>query len=212
MPMLEALGRLCRSPEGYALIDVLAQYAPTWLVQMPWLLSDADLEKLQRSLRGSTRERMLREMAQALEVLTIEQPLMLVLEDLHWSDYATLDLLSVLARRQEPARLLLLGTYRPEEVLEQEHPLSMVVQELLSRNGCQALPLTFLSEAAVAAYLTSTITRDAALVLSWPDTSISAPMAIRSSWSLWWKTSWSQTSRVPRKSGGHHRQSVKREN
>jgi DNA-binding winged helix-turn-helix (wHTH) protein len=115
MPVLEALGQICRSPEGYVLIDVLAHYAPTWLVQMPWLLSAVDLERLQRSLWGSTRERMLREMAQALEVLTVERPLVLVLEDLHWSDHATLDLLSVLARRQEPARLLLLGTYRPED-------------------------------------------------------------------------------------------------
>ena len=42
-----------------------------------------------------------------------EQPLVLVLEDLHWSDAATLDLLAWLARRREPARLLLIGTYRP---------------------------------------------------------------------------------------------------
>jgi DNA-binding winged helix-turn-helix (wHTH) protein/predicted ATPase len=155
MPVLEALGQLCRSLEGHALIDVLARYAPTWLVQMPWLLSEADLERLQRSLQGATRERMLREMAQALEALTIERPLVLVLEDLHWSDYATLNLLSVLARRQEPARLLLLGTYRPEEVRGQEHPLATVTQELLSHNACQVLPLTFLSEAAVAAYVTA---------------------------------------------------------
>ena len=155
MPVLEALGQLCRAPEGQAIIDVLAQYAPTWLVQMPWLLSDTDLERLQHSLQGTTQERMLREMAQALEVLTTQRPLALVLEDLHWSDYATLDLLSMLARRQEPARLLLLGTYRPEEVLGQEHPLSVVTQELLSHSSSQALPLTFLNEAAVAAYLTA---------------------------------------------------------
>ena len=47
------------------------------------------------------------------------QPLVLVLEDLHWSDYSTLNVLAMLARRREPARLLVLGTYRPEDVLRQ---------------------------------------------------------------------------------------------
>jgi len=76
------------------------------------------------------------------------------LEDLHWSDYATLDLVAWLARRQEPARLLLLGTYRPVEVLTREHPLRGVQQALQLHGHCAELPLAFLSEAAVAAYLT----------------------------------------------------------
>ncbi len=58
---------------------------------MPWLLSTADFQTLQRQVMGATRERMLREMAETLEALTAAQPLILVLEDLHWSDYSTLD-------------------------------------------------------------------------------------------------------------------------
>ena len=131
----------------------LARQAPTWLVQMPWLLSAADLDRLQRSTLGATRERMLREMARALEVLSAERPVVLVLEDLHWSDYATLDLLAVLARRQESARLLVLGTYRPEEVLGKEHPLATLTQELQIHGHSQELPLTLLTRAAVRAYL-----------------------------------------------------------
>ena len=49
---------------------------------------------MQRAVQGTTRERMLRELAEALEVLTAEQPLMLVLEDLHWSDASTVELLA----------------------------------------------------------------------------------------------------------------------
>jgi len=76
------------------------------------------------------------------------------LEDLHWSDYATLDLVAWLARRQEPARLLLLGTYRPAEVLTRGHPLRDVQQALQMHGHCTELPLAVLSETAVAAYLT----------------------------------------------------------
>ena len=96
-------------------------------------------EQLQRELQGTTRERMLREMGTLLEVLTVETPLVLVLEDLHWSDPSTLDLLALIARRREPARLLVVGTYRPSEMLANGHPLRTVLQELLGHQQCQEL-------------------------------------------------------------------------
>ena len=153
LPVLEAMGRLARQVEGHRLVAVLQQYAPTWLVQMPALLSAEEFDTLQRRVLGSTRERMLREMAEALEVLTAEQPLVLVLEDLHWSDYSTLDLVSFVAQRQERARLMIVATYRPVEVFSREHPLKGVKQELQVRGQCKELPLACLSEAAVAEYL-----------------------------------------------------------
>ena len=69
-------------------------------------------------------------MAEAIETLTSESPLLLVLEDLHWSDYSTLDLISYLARRQDPARLMVIGTYRPVDVIVGDHPLKGVKREL----------------------------------------------------------------------------------
>ena len=90
LPVLDALGRLCWAPGHECLVALLGRYAPTWLEQMPAFLSPADLEGVQRRVQGATRERMLRELAEALEVVTAEQPLVLVLEDLHWSDHATL--------------------------------------------------------------------------------------------------------------------------
>ena len=101
LPVLEALGGCVEKQNGNEIIALLRQHAPSWLVQMPSLLSTEQLEELQRRTAGVTRERMLRELAEALEVITAERPLVLVLEDLHWSDVSTLDLLSMLARRQE---------------------------------------------------------------------------------------------------------------
>ncbi|MCI0356517.1 MAG: AAA family ATPase, partial [Acidobacteria bacterium] len=92
LPVLEALGQLCRGPGGTRLGAQLRQHAPTWLVQLPWLLTAADRAQLHSELQGTTRERMLREFAELVDILTAETPLVLVLEDLHWSDYATLDL------------------------------------------------------------------------------------------------------------------------
>src|SRR4029453_1951996 len=103
LPVLEALARLCRGPEGQRFIALLSQYAPSCLVQMPTLLSAAEIEALQhRGLRG-TQARMLRELTEAIEALTAERPLILVLEDLQWSDYATLEWLPYVAPRRGKA-------------------------------------------------------------------------------------------------------------
>jgi predicted ATPase/DNA-binding winged helix-turn-helix (wHTH) protein len=155
MPVLEALGRLCRGPEGDRLVALLSNYAPTWLAQMPALLSATDLETLQRKVQGATRERMLREMAEAIEALTAVRPLILWLEDLQWSDVSTLDLLSVVAQRPEHARLLVIGTYRPVEILANKHPLRAVKQTLQLHGQCEELRLALLTEAHVTDYLTT---------------------------------------------------------
>src|SRR5205823_1281214 len=75
LPVLAALGRLCRGPEGAQCVDLLRQQAPAWLVQMPALLDTSELEAVQHRVVGATPARMLRELAEALEVLTAEQPL-----------------------------------------------------------------------------------------------------------------------------------------
>jgi len=151
LPVLEAIGRLCR--EQGQVVDVLRAHAPMWLRQMPSLLSASDRELLSREVAGATRERMLREMVDALEALTAVMPLVLILEDLHWSDYSTLDLISYLAGQRQAAQLMLIGTYRTVELIVSGHPLKAVKQELLAKQQCEELPLEYLTEAAVAEYL-----------------------------------------------------------
>ena len=157
LPILEILGRLCSGSTGEPIVTLLRQHAPTWLVQMPWLLDPSDRAFMQHEHLGVTRERMLRELTEAIETLTSADPLVLVLEDLHWSDYATLDLVIFLARRQEPAKLLLIGTYRPADVMVGDHPLRSVIQTLSRSPSYSEYPLALLSEAGVATYLRQTV-------------------------------------------------------
>jgi hypothetical protein len=86
LPVLEALTRLGREGWREHMVEVLARYAPSWLLQLPSLLTDRDLEAVERRTHGATPERMLRELVEALEALSRREPLVLVLEDLHWSD------------------------------------------------------------------------------------------------------------------------------
>lgn len=79
--------------------------------------------------------------------------LVLALEDLHWSDHATLDLLAYLARRKPLARWLILGSYRPGCGILGERRLRGVKRELQAQGLCRDLPLALLPETAVAEYL-----------------------------------------------------------
>ena len=155
LPLLDAFSRLCRSDGGDQVVNVLRHQAPTWLAQMPSLIPQSDRASLQSQSMGATRERMLREVAEAIETLSSETPLLLILEDLHWSDFSTLDLVSYLARRGDPARLMVIGTYRPVDVIVADHPLKGVKRELQAHGLCRELALECLSEEAVAEYLST---------------------------------------------------------
>jgi DNA-binding winged helix-turn-helix (wHTH) protein/tetratricopeptide (TPR) repeat protein len=152
-PILDAFGQLIRGSDSEGIIKILASQAPTWLIQFPSLLEAEQREALRREILGATRERMVREICEALELLTATDPLVLVLEDLHWADPSTLDLISAVARRRGSCKLLLFGTYRPVEVILLQSPLKALRQDLVMHKLCFEIALERLTEADVAGYL-----------------------------------------------------------
>src|SRR5262245_14935301 len=154
-PILEAFGELIREGDGSPGIQALIKHGPAWLIQFPSLLEPEQRESLQKEILGATRERMVREMCEVLEVVTSQNPLLLILEDLHWVDASTLDLLSALARRRGPAQLFLLATYRPADLIISQSPLKALKQDLFVHNLCREIALERLEESDVAEYLMS---------------------------------------------------------
>ena len=75
-------------------------------------------------------------------------PTLLVLEDLHWADEATLDVFTLLVRRAETVPALVVGTYR-DDALENAHPLRRVLGELATTTAVRRLKLAPLSPDAV---------------------------------------------------------------
>jgi DNA-binding winged helix-turn-helix (wHTH) protein len=133
-PVLEAVGGLCRGPDGARVVDTLATEAPTWLVQFPALLTRQHRETLRQEILGATRERMLREICQALAAVSARIPLLLSLEDLQWGDSSTLDLISAVARHRSPAKIMLIATYRPSDVAGSILPLDALKRDLVARH------------------------------------------------------------------------------
>jgi DNA-binding winged helix-turn-helix (wHTH) protein/tetratricopeptide (TPR) repeat protein len=154
-PLLEALGQLARGPARTLVVDTLAATAPTWLIQFSSLVRPEQVAALQREILGATRERMVRELCEALEVITRTIPLVLFLEDLHWVDHSTLDIISAIARRREPAKLLVVGTFRPADLILSDSPLKALKQDLLLHHLSHEVELERLQESDVRDYLTA---------------------------------------------------------
>ncbi|ETX00934.1 MAG: hypothetical protein ETSY2_38100, partial [Candidatus Entotheonella gemina] len=153
LPILEALGSLGSGSFGEPLVQVLRQAAPTWLKQLPMLMPQAPEESIPIDVPGLTRARIMRELVDALGLLSANRLVVLVLEDLHWSDPSTLDLLSMLMRRRDPSQLLIVGTYRPLELQVHEHPLLGLLQERQGHGQGQDIRLTPLGPEAVSRFL-----------------------------------------------------------
>lgn len=153
MPLLEAVERLCRESASHEPVGLLRRVAPTWLLQLPRLQSVGEEEQLRRRLAGSSAERMARELLSFVEELTGDRTLVLVLEDLHWSDHATIGALAALAMRREPARLLVIASYRSVDAIAKQHPIATLKHELAAKGLCIPLALDGLTSDAVSAYL-----------------------------------------------------------
>ncbi|HEY3668328.1 MAG TPA: AAA family ATPase, partial [Polyangiaceae bacterium] len=153
LPVFASLGAACRTPERERVVDVLWRHAPTWLAQMPALIADENVKALQARVQGATQPRMLRELAEAFDALAAESPLVLVLEDMQWSDRSTTDLVALLGARRDPARVLIILSYRQAELTKGDG-LAKIIVELGARKQALILHLESLTETAIAEYLT----------------------------------------------------------
>ncbi|WNF45283.1 AAA family ATPase [Pseudomonas sp. SG20056] len=136
LPWLELLTELCRRDEQ--VLPMLRLAAPMWLLQLPWLCAEAERDALRRSCAGASPERMLREFGELLMRCCELRPLLLVLEDMHWCDSASVRLLEYLARRRGLKRLMLVCSLRPAD---SGQPLSVLRHDLNLRGLSEELAL-----------------------------------------------------------------------
>lgn len=152
-PVLDALARLIRSEADPAIAHTLTSVSPGWALQLAAAMPPQYRMTQQALTTGAAGNRMLREICEFLEVWSQQRPLVLILEDLHWSDHATVDMLSALARRPCNARLMVIGTYRPEDIEITQHPLGQLIGDLRLRKRCHDIVLEPLGERAIGEYL-----------------------------------------------------------
>jgi predicted ATPase/DNA-binding winged helix-turn-helix (wHTH) protein len=149
LPVIEALRRACAEPGGEPVADCLRSHAPAWLTAPAATASSRGAPA--SAAMPDAPERTLRQLAETIEALSRVGAAVLLLEDLHWADYSTLDLLGYLAQRADRARLLVVATFRPIEAATTR--LAELARALEARRRCVLLPLPPLTREAVAEYV-----------------------------------------------------------
>ncbi len=154
LPFLEAFAELSGLTHGALVRAIIKSKAPTWFMQLfPASSTDSSFEQFRRELAGGSQERMRRELVDACEEIGRTYSLCIALEDLHWSDLATTELIAYLAKRIDSMRLLVLGTYRPSELLAGAHPLRPILLEMQGRGVALEIALECLSGKDVGTYI-----------------------------------------------------------
>jgi tetratricopeptide (TPR) repeat protein/predicted Ser/Thr protein kinase len=153
LPFLDLLGSLLQGPGRERMVALLRRHAPTWCLQFPAVFSSGAIDQILREATGATKDRMLRELGDALAALTAETPVLLVLEDMHWTDPGSVDMLRHLAERAHGQRLLLVVTARPEDIERNNPTLKKCYTEMRARGVCDEIALQVLGVQDLAAYL-----------------------------------------------------------
>ena len=133
---------------GAAAADI-AQIAP----EVRELLSDAPTPPALEPEQG--RFRLFDSMTTFLKKAGQDQPLVLILDDLHWADHSSLLLLQFVAREMHDARLLILGTYRDAD-FGRSHPLTQTLGDLARVAMCQRISLRGLKTVDVRHFIEAT--------------------------------------------------------
>jgi DNA-binding NarL/FixJ family response regulator len=120
------------------------------------LLPDGgDGQQADQNHSGLARQQMFGGVLGLLAELAAASPVLLVLEDLHWADASTRDLVTFLSRMLHRERVALIGSYRSDD-LHRRHPLRPVVAELLRLPSVISVDLAPLGPSALAEHLTAT--------------------------------------------------------
>ena len=160
LPILEMLDSLLH---GHSMLygqtagrysDMMKTLAPTWYVHVGMLSMESTTAlQLREETKIASPERMKRELAALFETVSRTRPLVLFLDDLHWADVSTVDVLNYLAQRFGDLRMFVMATYRSSEMVTSKHPFLQVSQDLQTRGLLQELALEYLAPDDVERYL-----------------------------------------------------------
>jgi predicted ATPase/DNA-binding CsgD family transcriptional regulator len=143
-PLVDALRSLARSTPADQLRELLGPARRPLARLVPELDPDAELD----AHEGAPAQ-LLEPVLGLLARLSAQRPLLLVIEDLHWADRSTLDLVALLGRSLRGMRVALVVTYRSDE-LHRAHPLRALVTGWERDRSVQRIALERFSRAEVA--------------------------------------------------------------
>jgi class 3 adenylate cyclase len=152
-PFVEALRHYVDHTPPADLKDRLGRYGGELVRLMPELADRVpDLPPALQSDPETERYRLFDAVGAWLAAASADQPVLLVVDDLHWAAKPTLLLLRHVLRLSEPLRVLIVGTYRDSE-LGRRHPLTDLLADLRRQGGVERLALSGLDAGGVASFV-----------------------------------------------------------
>ena len=154
LPILEALESLLHSHAVPSIAGVMKAAAPTWYALVAGNSPEATSTAASREAApAASQERMKRELGALCQELSRKQPLVISIDDLHWADVSTIDMLNYLAGRFAQMRVLVLETHRQSDMALARHPFLAIRRDLQSRGLFEEVALGFLDLPDVERYL-----------------------------------------------------------
>ena len=142
LPLLEMLDSLVQGPDGHHLAGMMRLLAPGWYSQITHASStDSSSGGRLSPDKTSSPERLKRELAHFLQEASREYPLVLMLDNVHWIDLSSTDVLAYLAGRFDQARLLVIVCYREPELRGRQHPFESLKLDLEARGKSREISL-----------------------------------------------------------------------
>src|SRR5262245_16991167 len=142
--------------------DSIAQAAGAWVSSLAPLLPELELSASAPQVSGdpqNEKRRLFEAIARVLRAVA-QRGLVLILEDLHWSDQSSQELVAYLARAVERDPILILATYRGDE-LHRRHPLTHLVVQLTRERRYHEVRVPPLVREELASMLGATLGRSA---------------------------------------------------
>ncbi|MBV7339240.1 DUF2791 family P-loop domain-containing protein [Chloroflexi bacterium TSY] len=150
----ELIDRLVSGSGVVQRADHSTQQEPAWFEQ---LATQTSRPKQAGGFSNLDQNRIFEQFTAVVQAIAVQKPLILILDDLHWMDVASANLLFHLARRIGQSRLFLIGAYRPEDIIAvrngEQHPLQQIASELKRQEGDVWIDLNHLQQSELRVFI-----------------------------------------------------------
>ncbi|HZV13215.1 MAG TPA: AAA family ATPase, partial [Candidatus Kapabacteria bacterium] len=158
-PWADVIARLQTVANNFDLTKIIEDSSPAW----KWALMDDDVTKHKEpsgNPNASNQQQLFQQYVNLLSGISAETPLVIFLDDVHWADASSISLLFYISRQITDKRILVVATYRPEEITTVNdaagHPLINAKKEILRYNNGKELSLNYFTNEVINEFLVKT--------------------------------------------------------
>ena len=154
LPLFDVMEHLLAKDGDGSVNSIMRKMAPWWYVHVAALSpDDPDNQGILEMAQRTSQEQIKRELTSFLKAVSDNRLVVVVIEDLHWADVSSVDMIAYLGARFDAMNLLILTTYRPVEMQLNKHPFLQIKSELTAKKRCHEIELEYLDKTAIDEYL-----------------------------------------------------------